>query len=370
MKINAIPAVEAAGNAFGYSYLRKTILEGLEGLGAEIVYDDSEICPVMLAVNDPGGFYKHSREQSLVAYTMFETTVLPPHMTQAIYACNAVMVPSSHNLCMIRDSGLDLTAAVIPMGIDPELYAHYNRPEGEEFTFLWNGATNTRKGFLEAYRAFCDLAPEMPDARLVIKTTPNPRHELNIETPREVGEVAQQFLRGIADAGGVTFRARAGVAEEDMPIPSFNLGEIHTEGVTLVNERVTLEEMRDIYYRADCFVFPSKGEADIGLTALEAMATGLPVIATEWLFRDSDYPGDCYYPLKYERKKAEYCTGYWGTCGDWAVPDYEHLKELMLYAYNHREKGRAIGARASAWVHANRTWRHTIGGVYDFLATR
>jgi glycosyltransferase involved in cell wall biosynthesis len=174
VRINAIPIAMAQGNAFGYSYVRKTILEGLEDLGVEIVGDDSEICPIMLAITDPQGFYKHTKDQSLIALTMFETTVLPPHMTQSIYACDGVMVPSGHNLRMVRDSGLDLPAVVIPMGVDPSVYAPRERPERETFTFLWNGATNTRKGFIEAYRAFCELAPEMPGAELVIKTTPNP----------------------------------------------------------------------------------------------------------------------------------------------------------------------------------------------------
>lgn len=365
MRINAYPTFEGQGNSLGYCYLRKTIQDGLQSLGVEICCDQSSIHPVMLAVNDPGGFYKLSQDQKLLAYSMFETSVLPAHMVQSIYACDRVMVPSWHNLRMIRDSGLDLCVDVIPMGVDTSVYRPRKRSQREQFTFLWVGATNTRKGFLEAYRAFCELAPDMPDARLVIKTTDNPRGGLNVDTPEQVGEVAQEFLEGIRRLGGAVMTGM--ICEGEIAPSSYNLDAIHTDGVELIKDKLSIEQLADLYHQADCFLFPSKGEADIGLTTLEAMASGLPVIANEWLFRDSDYPREYYYPLRYERVQASYLNDYWGLCGDWGVPDTEHLKELMWHVYTHREEASEVGARAAEWVKANRRWDQTIEGVYDVL---
>jgi glycosyltransferase involved in cell wall biosynthesis len=178
-----------------------------------------------------------------------------------------------------------------------------------------------RKGPLDAYRAFIEL--KLPHAELVIKTTRNPGRGWNIEKIRD-------------------------------------------HNVRLIDAKLPAAKLRDLYQRADCFVFPSKGEADIGLTTLEAMATGAPVIATDWLFRESDYP-PYYYPVKSEVKKANYLNEYWGDCGDFAYPDIEHLKEQMAYVYEHREEAYEYGRLMSEWVHANRSWEKTIDGVYDVI---
>ena len=324
MEINALPLFEGTGNTLGYLYLRRMIQNGLEEKGVTIYREHEKECPVYLLVNNPPAFQRYFKEQVLLPYTMFETSLLPSHMIQAMAGCDVIITPSRHNWKAMADSGLGgMPIHVVPMGIDPEVYGYIDRPQRKEYTFLWCGAANFRKGFFEAVRAFNEL--NLPNSKFILKTTRN--------------------------IGG------EGV---------FQIDNCTDPNVYLVNAKLSIEALRELYQRADCFVFPSKGEADIGLTTLEAMATGLPCIATEWLFRESDYP-DYYYPIKYELKKANYNDAYWGYCGDWAVPKTDSIKEQMVYAYEHRTESLEMGRAMSEWVHANRRWEQTIKGVYKVL---
>jgi glycosyltransferase involved in cell wall biosynthesis len=106
----------------------------------------------------------------------------------------------------------------------------------------------------------------------------------------------------------------------------------------------------------DAFVLPSRGEG-FGLTGLEAMATGLPLIATNWS-GPVEYldPADSY-PLSYELVDAEGIevlgVRYFGQ---WAEPNYEHLRNLMRWIYEHPEEAREKGRLASLRVSKEWTW--------------
>jgi hypothetical protein len=100
----------------------------------------------------------------------------------------------------------------------------------------------------------------------------------------------------------------------------------------------------------DAFVLPSRGEG-FGLTGLEAMATDLPVIATN-LTGQADYldPADSL-PLDYRLIDAPgQVNPYVRFDGQWAEPDEAHLRRLLRWVYEHREEAVEMGSRAAARV--------------------
>ena len=125
-----------------------------------------------------------------------------------------------------------------------------------------------------------------------------------------------------------------------------------------INEVVPTHQLGALYRSADCFVLPSRGEG-WGLPLLEAMACGLPVIATNWSAQTDFIHHGIAYPLGIEglvpaEARCPYYDGF-----NWAEPSYGHLRALMRHVYENREEARLKGERASAEVLGRWTWRHS-----------
>ena len=90
----------------------------------------------------------------------------------------------------------------------------------------------------------------------------------------------------------------------------------------------TRDEMLELYDRADVYVNLSHGEG-IGMPDLEAMATGLPVIGSNWDTRGLFLDEETGWPVKI----AAFAPAYRGTvgedCGDWAYYDGQDYINIL-----------------------------------------
>jgi glycosyltransferase involved in cell wall biosynthesis len=246
-------------------------------------------------------------------YYMWETTVIPAWQVEEINAAAALLyTPCREGTYIARANGVKPPVRVLHHGVDAQRFPFLERPRTEDdpFTFGTTGVFTIRKGIDVLVRAFlAEFAPDEP-VRLLLKHT--------------YGDFTADF--------------------SDDPRIVFTRGFLDDEGLL------------DYYRRLDAYVLPSRGEG-FGLTGLEAMATGLPLVATNWS-GPMEYldPADTY-PL---RCRLEETGGAWfqrrRQFGLWAEPDVDHLRELMRYLYEHRPEGIAAGRRASHRAHRDWTW--------------
>lgn len=254
----------------------------------------------------------------------FETTVIPKSWIGKINQFDALFTLCDQNIEAFKSSGVTIPIEKIAWGIDPEVFYEIERPERDIFTFGTMGALSTRKGTDILIEAFREEFPNEKDVRLICKTSYN-YYPFNVPSEKRI---------------------------------KLQMGEI-----------THAEMMKDFFQEIDCFVFPTRGEG-FGLTPLEAMATGVPAIVTNW-------SGPCEYLnekdgwlLDYTMTPATVFTQetYKEECGDWAEPSKEHLKKLMRYAYEHREEVKMKGKMAAERIRRDWTWEKKIGMYHEALA--
>jgi glycosyltransferase involved in cell wall biosynthesis len=141
--------------------------------------------------------------------------------------------------------------------------------------------------------------------------------------------------------------------------------------IVLTNQFLDNAGVLAFYGELDAYVLPTRGEG-FGLTGLEALSTGLPLIATNWS-GPAEYldPADTY-PLRYELVDAAgFHFMFRRHFGRWAEPDVMHLRELLRHVYEHRDEAAERGRRAAERVHREWTWARVARQLvadFDLLA--
>jgi glycosyltransferase involved in cell wall biosynthesis len=238
--------------------------------------------------------------------TMWETSLLPRDWPPRLNRARAVIVPSRFVGRVFRESGVEVPIEVVRQGVDPAVYHFQERPERPGLTTLMVGVFVPRKNIAEGIAAWKLVFAGDPHARLVIKArfgwgsyAPDDPRILFIDT--------DEPTRGIAD-----------------------------------------------WYR-DADVLLALGNEGFGLPLVEAMATGLPVIALSSEGQGdvcADAPG-ALLPVPAARFVPVDQPPY-GQCGVRGVPSVDDVAERLWWVAGHPAEARAMGRAASAWVLANR----------------
>jgi glycosyltransferase involved in cell wall biosynthesis len=242
---------------------------------------------------------------------MWESTEVPAWRVDELNrSAELVYVPCRQNAESFAASGVEVPVRVLHHGVDAARFPLLERPEGRPFTFGTYGDLSHRKGLDALLRAFREEFEPGEPVQLLVKS--------GGQLPPDLG------------GGDPRIRVETGFRDQ----------------------AALLELLRDM----DAFVMPSRGEG-FGLCGLEAMATGLPLIATDWS-GPADYVRDCgALPLRYELADAGGVTvGNSHFFGEWAEPDVGHLRELMRGLASDRAAARERGLRCAAAVRERWGW--------------
>jgi len=278
-------------------------------------------------------FFKNDGDYK-IGYTMLEVDGLPADWVQQCNAMNEVWVPSRFNLQTFRDSGVKVPIHVMPLGVDPQYFHPGIRGKrffDDKFTFLSVFEWGERKSPEMLLEAFAAAFNGRDDVRLVCKIINN---DASIDVPTEIRKL--------------------------------KLGSAADRILVLHNDKIPSHWMGSLYRSADCFILPTRGEG-WGMPILEAMASGLPVIATNWSAQTEFMNESNSYPLRVKRlvPAEARCVYYHGF--KWAEPDFDHMIELMRYVADHPYEAAEKGRFAAADMHSRFTWDHAAARMKNRL---
>ncbi|MGH9190525.1 MAG: glycosyltransferase [Acidimicrobiales bacterium] len=267
-----------------------------------------------------------------VGWTMLEVTGLPKEWVDGCNSMDEVWVPASFNVETFRASGVRVPIRVMPLGVDPDYY-HPGitgfRPS-RRYTFLSVFEWGERKAPEVLLRAFATEFKESEDVMLLLSVF---NRDPSVDVEQEIARL-------------------------ELPVGA--------PIVVMSNPEFADAQMGALYRSADCFVLPTRGEG-FGMPVLEAMACGLPTIATAWSGPADFLHGGVGYPLDVKamvpaEARCPYYAGF-----EWADPDADHLRFLLREVFDHPEAARAKGLAAAGEVAANLTWDRAAGRVKERL---
>jgi glycosyltransferase involved in cell wall biosynthesis/cephalosporin hydroxylase len=238
--------------------------------------------------------YPHKYEeleefQIKVIYTGLDTTGGVPEFAINANKADFLITPSHSSKKKMIGVGVSKPIFVLPHGINPDIFRYRERRISEKFKFLYVGECTDRKGIFNLLHAFIDLFQGNLDVELHIKSNTDMLF-YNKEEVLSIIETNANIFWQVSDEG-------------------------HDSIISLYNE-------------CHVYVYPSRADS-FGMTLLEAMACGLPIIST-------DIPGSTelisgrYYEIKSASVPVE---NHPYMLGEWAEPDTESLIHHMSVVY-------------------------------------
>lgn len=238
---------------------------------------------------------------------------------------NDAVYATSH---FVRDiflaHGVKVPVNVLHHGYCPDSYKLVSRSLAGPFIFLCVAESTARKNLLMLVRAFTKAFGSRNDVHLILKTG---IHDV------------QTLRNAISEQNNITIDTRLLRAEQDMVA---------------------------LYNKAHCFVLPSRFEG-FGLPYLEAMATGLPVIATHYSGHLDFCTPQNSYLIDVKGMVAADTECFPHISGWWADPDEEHLISLMRKVFNQPEQALALGRKAYESIVTDWTWEARLNEYFPNL---
>jgi len=265
----------------------------------------------------------------VIGYTPWEFTVIPPAWIDNLNKCDQIWTTSSWCADAYKACNLDPQIRVVPHGISDE-WAIEEREIGDKFYFLHVGGDLPRKNVRMVIKAFLELYEGDKDYHLILKAT-DAISNLKLD-------------------------------------PSFDEVKNHPQ-ITIITQFLSEDDLISLYHHSHCMLYPTQGEG-FGLIPFQAIATGMPTICTN-LTGCTEY-ADLSMPLRAEFGQASALDiDEQGLPYDeeilLAVPDYNHLLELMKETTDNYLSVKGKAMRGARYLHQFQSWDFVTDRILDFL---
>jgi glycosyltransferase involved in cell wall biosynthesis len=281
-----------------------------------------------------------------IVWALFESDRLPAHYLRFLNAdFDLVWVPSCWGRDVLIANGVAPERIdIVPLGVDGNAFHTYLRRKFDQsapFRFLAVGKFEKRKGYNELLRAFAEAFGNSANVELVIKAD----YFLDLENKKAA------FSEMVASFG--------------------------ISNVRLMDGEWSKEQLFGLYSCCDAFVFPSRAEA-WGLPAIEAVASGLPIVGTF-------YSGHTEYLQHVESSCFKISTTlqpiddpeyqrYWpsdsGDYGRWAEPSVTSIAEGLTVTHQRYSKLADTALENSLLVRQRFSWTAAANRALDHLKRR
>lgn len=274
-----------------------------------------------------------------IGYVMFETEIFPPKYAQHLNNLDEIWTPSTFCKNSMKQSGVK-NVLVMPLGVDteqfnPETVKAMTCPKDMEkkYKFLTICGYSERKGISILVRAFAEEFGGDKDVVLYIK-------------------------------GGWFHKDKAQIEINNITKDIDNCPLIHLDFNIYPDDILA-----QIYKMCDCFVLPTRGEG-WGLPFIEAMSMEMPTIGTNWGGQLEFMNNDNSFLINIDGTATEprcdwICSEYIGA--KFAVPNKNHLRQLMRYIYEHREYAKEKGRTARKYIINNFSWEISCNRIHERL---
>jgi hypothetical protein len=262
-----------------------------------------------------------------IGITVWETTRIPKEWVAPLNELDDVWTVSKHSKKSIEASGVDHDVKIVNEGVDTSVFAPFVKPADrpvDDFVFFSVFKWEKRKSPVTLIQAFAEEFKDGERARLILQCF-NP------------------FMQNFNPYEAMF----------SMNLPS------HAP-IKIIPPVAKRSDLARYYKTADCFVFPTKGES-WGLPAMESMAVGVPVITTNWggttefVSKDNGWLIDVE-SMEEPNDAMFFKPDMFDKGNEWAVPSKKHLRELMRYAFEHKDECVKKGDNAASLVEKNYSW--------------
>lgn len=226
MKISHESRFDKQATFNGYGYATERMIDSLSRSRYEVKSNDP-YSDVQMWFEQPQ-HWKWNDEKYKIGMLPWESTELLPGWADMMNKCDEIWTPSPLIARWYTDAGITPPIFVYEHGVD-KIWEPKKRVVQDKFRFLHCGFEASRKGGSDVMNAFRSAFPSNQDVELVMKM---------VNTGWQIDSIGR---------------------------------------VKLINKKVSVHEMVELFHSCHAYVYPSKGEG-FGLTPLQAIATGMPTI--------------------------------------------------------------------------------------------
>ena len=258
-----------------------------------------------------------------IGYTVWETTLIPPHWRELLQLPDRLMAPSEFTRQVLLQNGITRPIDVIPHICTPpgpapsaEQLARFcldDQIPSDRFLFYTINAWTSRKAVWHTLRAYLDAFTRRDPVALIVKTSQlGPRsYEADALTATEL--LVQEILA-------------------EYPEPA---------QVCCLNQELTNEQMQLLHHLGDCYVSLTHSEG-WGLGAFEAATRGKPVVMTGWGGQLEYLCPEACFLVDYSLIPVQDRLGResYHAPQQWAQPDLPAASRWMRWVYEHPQQAR------------------------------